>query len=265
MNKRQWSFLLLGLFLFAMATPLMAQDQPAVYTRVAFWNIDRQYWEGYQKNFEEYDQPVFEKLLADGVITEWGSDAEGVHTAEGATHANWFSAKSIANLERALEEVQKGMSKMSPEVRKKSETDFAGPKHYDLLFHSDFYRSRPVKLDSGYDMTNIIKVKRGKAGEYRKLWEKYTKPILDQLFNDGTIKTYALFSDYIHTSTPGNQYTWYVVADAAALDKVDAAFAAERNKRTPEEREAVMRAFEEITVEGSHRDDMSRILHYSSK
>jgi len=82
---------------------------------------------------------------------------------------------------------------------------------------------------------------------------------------DGTIKTYALFSDYIHTATPGNQYSWYVVADAAALDKVDAAFDAARNKRTPEERDAVMRSLEEITVEGSHRDDMSRILHYNSK
>lgn len=265
MNKHRWSSLLIGFLLFVMATPLMSQDQPAVYTRVAFWNIDRQYWEGYQKNFEKYEQPIFEKLLADGVITEWGADAQGVHTADGATHATWFSAKSIAGLERALEDVQKGMSKMSPQERKTSDTDFAGPKHYDLLFHSYFYRSRPTKLDSGYDMTNIIKVKSGKAGEYRKLWEKYTKPILDQLFNDGTIKTYALFSDYIHTSPPGNQFTWYVAADAAALDKVDAAFDDARSKRTPEEREAVMRAFEEITVEGSHRDDMSRILHYNSK
>ena len=146
MNRHRGCFLLTGFLLLALATPLISEDQPAVFTRVAFWNFDRQYWEEYQKNFKQYDQPVFEKLLADGVITEWGSDAEGVHTAEGATHSTWFSEKSIASLERALEEVQNGMSKMSPE-----------------------------------------------------------------------------------------------------------------------EREAIMRAYEEVTVDGSHRDDMSRILHYSSK
>ena len=193
------------------------------------------------------------------------TDAVGVHTAEGATHSTWFSAKSIAGLERALEELQKGMSKMPPEERIKSDTNYSGPKHYDQFLYSDVYRSRPAKLDKGYDMTWMVKVKRGKGEEYKKLWNKYTKPILDQLFNEGTITTYALASDYVHTSPPGNQATWYVVADAAGLDKVDAAFEAAQNKRTPEEREAIMRAFEEITVDGSHRDDMSRILHYSSK
>ena len=86
------------------------------------------------------------------MIIEWGTDAVSFHTADGPTHSTWFSAKSIAGLERALEEVQKGMSN-----------------------------------------------------------------------------------------------------EAA------------RNKRSSKEREAIGRAFEEITEAGSHRDDMFRILHYSSK
>ncbi len=34
--------------------------------------------------------PVLDKILADGLITEYGVVSEAVHTADGFTHVTWF-------------------------------------------------------------------------------------------------------------------------------------------------------------------------------
>ena len=114
----------LGILFLVWVLPLMSDDQPAMYTRIANWHIARANWDAYEKNFQKLQNSVFEKLLSDGVITEYGFDAVTVHTVDGATHSTWFSAKSIAGLERALETLQSAVQKLSPEERKKQDTDF---------------------------------------------------------------------------------------------------------------------------------------------
>jgi hypothetical protein len=188
-----------------------------------------------------------------------------VHTADGSTHSSWFSSKTLAGLEKALEALQATLQKMTPEERKKQDTDFSGEKHTDHIMRSVFYRTRSAKLDKGYDGVSTAVVKPGQGREYRELWDKYTKPVYEQLFNDGTVTAYGLDVEHVHTTSPGLRITWWIVPNAEALDKMEAAFEAARSKATEVERQAIGRMFADTTEPGTHRDSMYRIIRYASK
>jgi len=242
-----------------------AQEKPPLYTRIANWTIARASWEAYERQSIKIFQPVMDKLLADGVITEYGFDTISLHSAEGPTHSSWFSSKTLAGLEKTIEAIQAATEKMSPEDRKKQDSDFAGSKHRDFLVFSSEYRSRPSTLNKGYDLSTMTTVKPGKNREFREFWKKYFQPTYEQLFNEGTVVAYGLAEEQIHTDKPGTLVTWWVVPNAEALDKVDAAQEAARNKFSQTERRAIGDEFRELTEPGSHRDSMWQIIRYASK
>ena len=79
-----------------------ADEKPKVtYTRVALWDVERAHWGGFVTMFESHEKAILEKLMADGLISEWGIDAEGLHHPEGYTHSTWYSAGSLGALARA--------------------------------------------------------------------------------------------------------------------------------------------------------------------
>jgi len=257
--------LMAGALFLAFAKPMISQDQPPLYTRIASWNIARVNWADFEKDYKKNEQPVMEKLLADGVIIQYGFDAVTVHTPEGQTHSNWFSARTLANLEKALDTLVAASEKLSPDERRRQNTDFAGEKHRDFIVRSLVHKVRPVNLDKGYDMASFATVKPGKAREYRELWDKYNKPVFEQLLNDGAITAYGLDVEQVHTNSPSERVTWYVMPNAEALDKIEAAFEAARNKADAVERRAIGALFADVTESGAHRDGMFRIIRYAAK
>ena len=155
---------LLGL---AVVSTVRAEDQPVVYTRVAQWQIARPNWGAYEKDLKKNTVPVMEKLLADGVIIEFGADRTTVHSPDGYTHSTWFCARSLANLEKALDALVESESKLTPEERRKQDTDFAGTKHADMILRSVAYHNRTVKTEKGYGTVSVQKMQPGKAQDYR--------------------------------------------------------------------------------------------------
>ena len=109
-----------------------------------------------------------EKLLADGVITEFGADRTTVHSPDGYTHSTWFCSRTLAGLEKALDALVASESKLTPGQRKKQDTDFSGTKHADLILRSVAYHNRPVKTDKEYETVSVQKVQPGKADDYRR-------------------------------------------------------------------------------------------------
>ena len=249
----------------AVVSTVRAEDQPVVYTRVAQWQIARQNWGAYEKDLKKNMVPVMEKLVADGVILEFGADRTTVHSPDGYTHSSWFCAKSLANLEKALDTLVESESKLAPEERRKQDTDFAGTKHADLILRSVQFRNRTIKTEKGYETVSIQKMQPGKAQEYQALWDKYTKPVLEQLYKDGAVTAYGVDTELVHTGDQGLRFFWQVIPDAEALDKVEAAFDAARQKRSPEERRAIGQAFADLRDPAAHRDSQSNIIYYSAK
>ena len=249
----------------AVGSTVTAQDQPVVYTRVAQWQIARTNWGPYEKDLKKTMVPVMEKLLADGVIIEFGADRNTVHSPDGYTHSTWFCAKSLANLEKALDTLVESETKLTPEERRKQDTDFVGTKHADLVLRSVQFRNRTLKTEKGYGTVASQRILPGKVQEYLALYDKYTKPVLEQLYADGAVTAYGIDAEVIHTGDPGLRFFWQIVPDADALDKVEAAYAAARAKRSPEERRAIGAAFAELTDATAHRDSQASVIYYSAK
>jgi hypothetical protein len=249
----------------AVGSSVTAQDQPVVYTRVAQWQIARPSWGAYEKDLMKTTVPVMEKLLADGVIVEFGADRNTVHSPDGYTHSTWFTAKSLANLEKALDALVASESKLTPEERRRQDTEFSGTKHADLVLRSVQFKNRAVKAEKGYGIVSSQKILPGKVQDYLGLYDKYTKPVLEQLYADGAVTAYGVDAEVVHTGDPGLRFFWHVVPDADALDKVEAAYAAARAKRTAEERRAIGAAFAELTDATAHRDSQASVIYYSAK
>jgi hypothetical protein len=254
-----------GLLALAAVPAARAQDQPVVYTRVAQWQIARGNWDGYEKDVKKNFVPVMEKLLADGVIAEFGADRNTLHSPDGYTHSTWFCSTSLANLEKALDTLVASESKLTPEERRKQDTDFSGTKHADLILRSVTYHNRTVRTEKGYGNVSTQKMLAGRAQDYMALYDKYTKPVLEQIYKDGALTAYGVDAELAHTGDPALRFFWQMLPDADALDKVQAALAAAREKRTPEERRAISQAFAELTDGSAHRDSQSSVIAYSVK
>lgn len=112
---------------------------------------------------------MLEKLLADCVITQYGLDAASVYTADGQTHSTCFSSRSLADLEKALDTRVAANEKLSPEERRKQNTDLAGEKHRHFIARSLVHKVRTANQVKGYDVASFATVKPGKSREYRKL------------------------------------------------------------------------------------------------
>ncbi len=261
-----------NLFLGAVAVMLLAapclaqaQDGNNVYARVAYWQIDRPNWDGYEASLKKTTLPVLEKLLADGVITEYGAVSNVVHTPDGFTHATWYSARTVANLEKALAAIVATRGKLPEAEQKRQDTDFAGSKHADNLVRSRVIKGRTTKLSSGYLHVAIDKIQPGKAQEYSQNYETNTRPTYDKLFADGTVTTFGIDTEYIHTGDPGMRVRWYLVGNADGIDKVATATGAANQARSAAEREAMARAAREVTNGSAHRDELWEIIAFASK
>ena len=210
--------------------------------------------------------PVRDKLMADGVVLAWGVEAPLLRVPEDATHMIWYTVADYAGLEKVDTAMREQIAKMTEESTKAPAgkkgaparggpmahmleiTDFAKTHDYltrDLV--SGFATSMPPAGTLPFARYAFVKVKPGKGAEYRKAWEKYNKPIFDKLAADGTILAFGLAVEDVRTDGDFTHYTWIATKDLASQDKVRAAFLGDREKRSPEEQEAITALFARLT------------------
>ncbi|HUV13161.1 MAG TPA: hypothetical protein VMY18_05930 [Acidobacteriota bacterium] len=254
------------LLIVSLGGSLIAQDSETIYTRVGFWEVPRTKWKAFGEFFEKFEKPVLDKALSEGLIEEYGIDAISLHDPDGYTHTTWFSASTMAGLENVLDAFEAAAEARSTSGNNVN-NEFAGmvTKHRDSILRSISHGAKPVKLDDGYFFGTMTRVKRGKGRDYNKTWEAFVKPVYEQLLADGTIVSYGLDTAFIHTEKPGDRMSWYIISNMEADEKVEAAFDASWDKLSETEREARRALFWELTEEGSHRDEMTRIIHYAHK
>jgi hypothetical protein len=254
-------FLVLGL-----AGPLAAQDEERIYTRVALWQVDRARWSDFVEGFELYEQPVLEQLFEDGTIVEWGLDASSLHRPDGYTHSTWFSATSLAGLERVLDAYDAAMEAHGDEGTR-ALADFASmiTKHRDYILRDLDRGSSGAQLDGGYWVGSFLSVEPGQGSEYRSWWDTHTKPLFEQLLADGTIVSYGLTVEDMITEGFGGRTSWYIVRNADALDTVRAAFRASWRDMTEEGRRARLQSLLATIEEGTFQEFMSELSHFAVK
>lgn len=240
--------LLLGGLALCLLVPVTAAAQqqprePDVYTYVAQWGVARAQWAAATAQFDRLVRPVLERRVADGTLVGWGRFETVVHEENGMTHGNWWTATSIAGLERVREE----LIKLPPNPA------LAGASHSDLLLRSLISRGGATAPSSGYLWVAAFQVQPGKGQEWRDLWDRHVKPVFDELLASGAISSYSVDVEHVHTQNPGWRYIVYVAPNAEGVDKVRAGLVPFFQNR------AVMDEFNSVLVPGAHWDYFARI------
>lgn len=275
MPKRVLSLLVV---LFLCCLPALAQQPPPPLT----------FWYGYSVNpgkeadfmtlVKTVGQPVRDKLMADGVVLAWGIEVPLLRNPQGHTHLIWFSVADMAGVEKvqmamdaqraklAADEAsaprkRNQKSAMTTEERVREVFDASKTRDWltrDLVFGVG--SALPPAGSTPYTRYAFVKVLPGKGLAYRAAWEKYTKPIYDKLVADGVLLAYGYTVEELKTDGDFTLFTWTATKDLAGHDKVRAAVIADRDRRSPEEREAVGALFQNMIEPNASRQMITRAI-----
>jgi hypothetical protein len=252
MNRKLWAILACMCtlaILAASAAPACAQDEvkekPPMYSYVGFWNIPRAQWAEMEKN-NAADQKILDKALADGAIVAYGNDLNLVHTADGMTHDDWWSAMSMAAMLNVLDKFYKSGTPTSPVLA-------SATKHTDGIFVTRYYNWRPGTYKGAYSRVGYYKLKPDAPDHaIETLSKTYIAPLLEKLLADGSIVEYEIDTEAVHTESPGAFWVDVISPNAEGLDKLTAALL-DRSKTNP----LAGHAFESMIDLSAHRDSLS--------
>jgi len=230
--------------------PAKVSDQ-GVYTYVALWGVPRAQW-GQIEKFYKDAVPTLDKLVANGTLTGWGNARVFVHDDTGITHESWITATSFADIVRALDAVRTAVPQPA--------AAFAGSKHVDELLRATIHGQKPEASGAGLLWVASYEVRPDQMEEIARLFETGIKPLFDEQMAAGTILSYALNYQAVHTGPAGGVSISYLLPDAAAVDKFQAALAAYENLH-PEIGPSM-----EATMEyAAHRDSVYEVLSFGQK
>jgi hypothetical protein len=268
-NMRQTllTSLLLLLVCFAAAgqqTP--AQPQPLTFYYDYTVNPGKE--EEFMNLIKTVGAPVRDKLMADGVILAWGMETPILRYPGGTTNLIWFTVANMDGVDKVLMAMEAQQAKLEADARANKSKPISErlretvdmSKTRDWLTTDQVFKVGPIPAPGVLPITryNFVKVKPGKAADYRKTWDKYNKPVFDKLVADGVILAYGLATEAIKTDGEFTHYVWMATANMAGLDKIAAAFAADRAARTEDERNWITQAFTDVTDPDKARSIVTR-------
>lgn len=262
----------------ALAQPAPAQLQPLTFyyeytvnpgQEEEFWSLVR-----------TIGQPVRDKLMDEGVVQAWGVDVPLLRGPGAPTHLIWFSVLDWTGLEKVLNGMAAQLAKLAadeakaakamPRNRKPPMTTaervlavFDSNKTRDWLTRDIIIGLSPTQPPAGalpYTRYGWVKVHPGKGREYRLAWEKYNKPVYDKLLADGVIWAYGLGVEELKTEGNFTHFTWTATPTMAAADKVIAAFAADRARRSQDDRDKIAELFASLTEPHAARQAVTRAV-----
>jgi basic membrane lipoprotein Med (substrate-binding protein (PBP1-ABC) superfamily) len=235
----------------AMAAPAGAQtsevkEKPPMYSYISNWAIPRAQWADMAKS-DEADRATLEKDLASGTIIGYGSDVNLVHSPDGESHDEWWSAMSMAGVINVLEAHYQSGTATTPVFS-------SATKHWDELYVSRYYNWHSGTVKNGYTHVGVYKLKADAPDDAVEMFSKnLVVPLLEKQLTAGTIAEYEIDTQAIHTAAPGSFLIVYLATNAEGLDKVQAAVA-EVLKSNP----LGATAFGSITDSSGHRDELVR-------
>ena len=218
--------------------------------------------------------PVRDKLMAEGVVMAWGMETPILRHPGGTTHLIWFTVANWAGVEKVLnamearlaklaaDEAQAARGKVRPPMTtaERARSVFDGSKTRDWLTRDLVagYGPSPLAGTLPFTRYNFIKVKPGKGPDYRRTWEKYNKPVFDKLVADRVVLAYGLAQEEVKTNGDFTHFVWIATANMGDADKIGAAFAADRARRSEKDRNEITEEFLEATEPDKARSIVTR-------
>lgn len=277
MRKR----LLLPLTLLLVCSAVMGQQtqpQPQPLTFYYDYTVRAGQEEEFNNLVKTVGAPVRDKLMADGVVLAWGIETPVLRYPGGTTHLIWFSVANWSGVEKVLSGMEAQLQKLAAEDAKRTESAHASNQKpamttaerqrevFDMSKTRDWL-ARDIVTNFGppppagtlpVTRYNFIKVKPGKNADYRRTWEKYNKPVFDKLVADGLVLAYGLSVEEVKTDGDFTHFVWMATTDMSGLDKIGAAFAADRARRTDEEQSSIAELFANATEPDKARSVVTR-------
>lgn len=229
----------------------VAQDQgQTYYTYVSQWAVPRAQWDAFAKQ-DESSVAQMKKDVADGLLVAWGNEVTRVHTSDGFTHSEWFTATSRENLLKVLEVQWTGATNASY---------IAATRHADLFLHTIAHGGKAGATGMGYLRVASYQAKPGAEDALEGLLMGKVRVFIESEVSNGNVTLYNIDKEDIHTDMPGNYDLAMIFPDGAAMDRFYADFDA-IGKSDP----TVGAAFDNLTVAKDHRDDFGRVTAYQNK
>jgi hypothetical protein len=276
MKKRLFFCLLAILMSCVSSVAQQAKPQPLTFWYVYTINSGKE--DEFIDLIKTVGQPVRDKLMAEGVVLAWGVQTSMLRVPGMGTHWIWY----VVNDWSGIEKVDGAMRAQIAKFSSSDSTAAAGKKGMksagsvsdrlreiaDMSKTHDYVTRGLISEESTttpagvlpYTRYNFIKVKPGKAADYRKAWEKYNKPVFDKLLADGVILGYGLEVEEVRTSGEFTHFVWLDTKDLGAMEKFRAAFLADRDHRTQEEQDAIGNLFNSLVDADASRSEIARSL-----
>ncbi len=260
-------FLLPLLLLFVCPAVMGQQTQPQPLTFYYDYAVKPGKENEFMDLIKTVGAPVRDKLMAEGVVLAWGMDTPVLRYPGGTTHLIWFSVANWDGVDKVLRGMEAQLQKLAAEDAKRVESAHASKQKpasttaertrevFDMSKTRDWltrdllsnYGPPPASGFLPITRYNFVKVKPGKAADYRRAWEKYNKPVYDKLVADGVVAAYGLGIEEVKTEGEFTHFIWVATANMAAFDKVGPAFTADRQRRSEEERNSIAELFASLT------------------
>jgi hypothetical protein len=128
----------------------------------------------------------------------------------------------------------------------------------DLVFNVT--HAAPPEAMLPYTRFHFVKVKPGKDSEFRTAWEKYNQPVLDKRLADGVIVAYGLAIEEVRLTGDFTHFACYDMKDLSQMDKIRAAFVADRDHRSQEKQETITTLFTSLTDPDAARNDVTHAV-----
>ncbi len=273
--SRQW--LVLSTALFLSGSPLVAQQPAAPLPSLTFW-YDYTVKPGKEQEFlglvQSVGGPVRDKLMAEGVVMAWGVEVPLLRSPGGATHTVWYQTTDYAGVAKVQAAMAEQLAKPATGVTAaKGARPMTNAERsldvFDVTRTRDWLtRDLEVGYAKGMPTPGVlpviryasVKVQPGKGPEYRRAWNKYNRPVLEQLAADGVVLAWGLAVEELRTSGDFTHFSWTATADLAGQDKVRAAFNADRAKRSQDERDIITASFGATVIADASRSSIARSI-----
>ena len=260
------------------AVAQQAQPQPQPLTFFYSYSVVPGKEEEFMNLIKTVGAPVRDKLMAEGVVLGWGMETPILRYPGGPTHLIWFSVANWSGVDKVLSGMEAQLQKLAVEESKRTESAHAAKQKpaattaertrevFDMTKTRDWV-TRDIITNFGpqppagllpVTRYNFVKVKPGQAAEYRRAWEKYNKPVYDKLVAEKAVLAYGVAVEEVKTDGEFTHFIWVATADMAGLDKVGPAFAADRARRSEEDRNTIAELFASVTEPDKARSVVTR-------
>ncbi len=190
------------------------KEKPVMYSYVANWDVPRNMWKEIEKP-NAADDATMSKMLADGTIVAYGSDVNLVHQEGQATHDDWWSAMSMANLMKVLTAVRP--SGVDNPV-------YSASKHFDNIWESRYYNWRSGSFTNGYTRVAVWRMRKDAPSDaFERLSKRFLVPLMEKLLASGAIYEYEIDEQAIHSDAPGEFIVVVIGNGPESFDKFNAA------------------------------------------